>query len=646
MCGITGQLRSDGAGVDPGLIEDMCAGLEHRGPDSRGVFAEGPVGLGIQRLRIIDLDTGDQPIFNEDRSVVVVLNGEIYNYRELRERLIRSGHRFATQSDTEVLVHLYEEEGVDCVRSLQGMFAFALWDSRRRQLLLARDRVGKKPLFYSERAGAISFASELRALMADGEIPRELDHRALDCYYAYQYIPAPMSVFRAVRKLPPASTMVVRDGQTTIQRYWELDFGNKQPDRPREEVEEELRDRLRLAVGRRMVADVPLGAFLSGGVDSSAIVALMAEQSDRPVKTFSIGFEDDSFNELPYARLIAERFATEHHEFVVKPSALEILPKIVRHYGEPFADSSAVPSFYVAELTRRHVTVALNGDGGDESFGGYNRYLSNLLAGRLEWLPLPARRAIAAVAGRLPSGPNMRSPLNRAKRLGRSLALDEASRYARHMSYFDWLAREQLYTPEYADAIGRSAAPEVIAGPWKAASGQTRLDTMLEVDIETYLPGDLLVKMDIATMAHSLEARSPFLDPDVMEFAATLPPSMKIRGMEKKVVLRDALRPMLPAEVLDRPKMGFGVPIARWFREELSEFVRDVLLDEATLGRGYFQPEYVRGLIRRHQAGEEDCSPKLWALLVAELWHREFVDHSPAHRLSPCSRAQRPSRRS
>jgi asparagine synthase (glutamine-hydrolysing) len=634
MCGIAGQVRHGGGSVDADLIERMCVALEHRGPDSRGIHASGEVGLGIQRLRIIDLATGDQPIYNEDRSVVVVLNGEIYNFRELRSELEAKGHRFATHSDTEVIVHLYEDHGVDCVRRLHGMFAFALWDERRKQLLIARDRVGKKPLFYAARNGTFTFASEMRSLLQDPGIPRTLDHQALDCYLAYQYVPAPLTAFRTVRKLPPASTLVLREGQISINRYWRLDYSRKRPTADMREVHEELRERLREAVRRRMVADVPLGAFLSGGVDSSAVVAAMAEASPKPIKTFSIGFENESFNELPAARRIAELFSTEHHEFTVKPDAVEMIPKIVRHYGEPFADSSAIPSFYVSELTGQHVTVALNGDGGDESFGGYNRYAGNLIAHRLERLPLPLRRALAGVADTLPSTGDMSSNLNRGRRLARSLVLDPPARYARQMSFFDDSAREELYTPDYRELIGESLAPEVIAAPWREASGSASIDVMLEVDVETYLPGDLLVKMDIATMAYSLEARSPFLDPAMMEFAASLPGQLKLDGLNKKVVLRDALRGWVPDEILDRPKMGFGVPIVDWFRGELRGYVEDVLLDPQARSRGYFREKAVRRLIGRHVSGREDLSYRIWALLMHELWHREFVDSNAASEIT------------
>ncbi len=397
MCGIVGQARADRATPETALLARMCAALEHRGPDSRGVHVEPGVGLGIQRLRVIDLDTGDQPIFNEDRSVAVVLNGEIYNYRELRAQLRRRGHRFATAGDTEVIAHLYEERGPDCVRELHGMFGVAIWDARERRLTVARDRVGKKPLFYALRGGTLTFASELNALMQDPQIPRELDYEALDAYLSYQYVPAPLSVYRAVRKLPAASVLVFADGHARIERYWRLDYRRKLAAADEREYDEQLREELRRAVRMRMRSDVPLGAFLSGGIDSSAVLAAMAETSSQPVKTFSIGFSSDRFNELPRARLVAERFGTEHHELVVEPDAVELLPRIVEQYGEPFGDSSALPSFYLAELAARHVTVALNGDGGDESFAGYSHYAANLLLARLDAIPPAVARPARAL---------------------------------------------------------------------------------------------------------------------------------------------------------------------------------------------------------------------------------------------------------
>ncbi|HZK15189.1 MAG TPA: asparagine synthase (glutamine-hydrolyzing), partial [Solirubrobacterales bacterium] len=508
MCGITGKV-SQGKAVPAALIHRMCECQAHRGPDSRGIYTGDGVGLGIQRLRVIDLETGDQPVYNEDRSVVVVLNGEIYNFRELREELAGRGHSFSTQGDTEVIAHLYEEEGTDLVHRLSGMFAFALWDERRRRLLIGRDRVGKKPLFYSDWGGGFSFASELAALMVDTEIPREVDAAAIDGYLAYGYIQAPRSIWRHVKKLPPAHTLVWENGSTRIERYWRLDYSEK-ADAPLPELEEELRRQVAAAVRRRMIADVPLGALLSGGVDSSVVVAEMAAASPRPVKTFSIGFEQEEYNELPLARLTAERFGTDHEEFVVEPHAIEVVPKLVRHYGEPYADSSAIPSFYLAELTRRHVTVALNGDGGDESFAGYLRYVANSLSAGLDFVPRPLRQGAAAAADRLLQAGDARGMRSYGRRFLTSMGKDAPGRYADQVCIFNRSERGALLG-EPVSAAGRSATEDVIAGPWREASGHSRLDVLLETDVNTYLPGDLLVKMDIASMAYSLEARSPLL---------------------------------------------------------------------------------------------------------------------------------------
>jgi asparagine synthase (glutamine-hydrolysing) len=632
MCGIAGKvsLRGD---VPVGVVEAMGDRQVHRGPDSRGIHRSKGVALGIQRLRIIDLETGDQPIYNEDRSVAVVLNGEIYNYRELRDDLLARGHTLSTKGDTEVIAHLYEDHGVDCVRRLHGMFAFALWDARRRRLLVARDRIGKKPLVYALRDGVLSFASEMGALLADDELPREVDEVALDAYLALGYVPGPLTALRGVQKLPPAHTLVLSDGEATLQRYWQLDYSTKQQ-LPVEEWCERIRAGLRTATRRRMIADVPLGAFLSGGIDSSAVVAAMAEQSTEPVRTFSIGFGHEEFDELPYARRIAQQFGTVHEEFRVHAQAVEIAPRIVRHYGEPFADATAIPSFYLADLTRRHVTVALNGDGGDESFGGYTRYVANALAGRLDRLPRSARMAMGAIGRRLPQGGHISSVRNRARRLSMTMALDPAARYAGYQELLDAPLRRSLYSPAFA-ATTESSRWDAIAEAWAQSSGVALVDKMLEVDVGTYLLGDLIPKIDVATMAYALEARSPFLDHELMQLAASIPASLKVRGSEKKWILREALRGWLPDDILDRPKQGFVVPLSSWLRTDLRSWAREILLDPGTLARGYFQPQAVAGLLDRHAAGADADDKRIWSLVMLELWHREFVDLSPRGAAEP-----------
>jgi asparagine synthase (glutamine-hydrolysing) len=622
MCGIAGKVSMRGD-VPAGLVEGMCERQAHRGPDSRGIHRSNGVALGIQRLRIIDLETGDQPIYNEDRSVAVVLNGEIYNFQELRAELEGRGHSFYTRSDTEVIAHLYEERGPQLVEQLNGMFAFAVWDEKRKRLLLARDRVGKKPLFYAEGDGWLSFASELPALMADQDVRTEIDPSSIDCYLAYGYVPAPWSIWRDVKKLRPAHTLVWENGETKAERYWMLDYSRKRTG-DRGDLEEELRERIGAAVRRRMISDVPLGAFLSGGVDSSIVVSEMAAASSRPVKTYSIGFEEEEYNELPRARVIAERFATDHHEFVVQPDAIDLVPKLVRHYGEPYGDSSAIPTFYLAEVTRRHVTVALNGDGGDESFAGYLRHVANSLTGHLDGVPHGLRRGVAAIGRALPRRPGSKTLLSRAQRLLVSVDADSIERYRRHVSVFNDAERAELLDPGFRATVDESRAPGVITTPWKAASGSTMLDRLLEVDVNTYLPEDLLVKVDIASMAYSLEARSPFLDPEVMEFAASLPPREKASLGRKKYILRRAYRGRVPDSILDGAKKGFGVPLGAWFRGDLQGYARELLLDRTTLDRGYLKESAVRGILDAHAAGEGDRSLQLWALVMLESWHRDL----------------------
>jgi asparagine synthase (glutamine-hydrolysing) len=626
MCGIAGQARADGQQPDAELLARMCAAIEHRGPDSRGVHLDGGIGLGIQRLRVIDLVSGDQPIFNEDRSIAVVLNGEIYNHLELRARLQARGHRFATKGDTEVIAHLYEEDGVDFVDSLVGMFAVAIWDARQRQLILARDRLGKKPLFYAERDGVLSFASELQSLLQDERVSRAVDYQALDMYLALRYVPSPYTAFRDVRKLAPAQRLVFREGRARTEAYWHVSYAEKRRFEDQRELDEELLARLEVAVRRRLIADVPLGAFLSGGVDSAAVVATMAGASSRPVKTFSIGFDDQDLDELPLARLLAERFATEHHEFVVRPSAIEMLPKIVRHHGEPFADATSIPTFYLSQMTREHVTVALNGDGGDEAFGGYTRYVANLALARTAGLPLPLRRVLARAGELVPANGRIDSWPSRIRRMSETLALDPAGRYFAYMSHLNGLRREELYTDSFRASLGRSLAQELIENAWRDAGACETLDRMLATDVQTYLPDDLLAKVDIASMAYSLEARSPLLDHELIEFAASLPAAQKIQGTAKKVAFRTALRGRVPDEILDAPKRGFQPPLARWLRGELREYAREILLDPVTRGRDHFRPDAVAAIIDRHVSGAEDNSQGIWTLLIYELWHREFVD--------------------
>jgi asparagine synthase (glutamine-hydrolysing) len=635
MCGIAGIVDVQDRPVEPLLLRRLCQVLAHRGPDDEGYYTNGPVALGQRRLAILDLAGGRQPMSNEDRTVWVTFNGEIYSFQELRQRLEGLGHRFATRSDTEVIVHAYEQYGAGCVKELRGMFAFALWDQPRQTLLLARDRVGKKPLFYTEVDGQWVFASELQGLLQHPGLSCQVDWTTVDDYLTYGYIPAPKTIFHGVYKLPPAHYLTLKLGAdgaggraVHIERYWRLAYEPKLKLRE-EEAAEGLLEVLTEAVRLRMVADVPLGALLSGGIDSSIVVALMSQLSDRPVKSFSIGFDEQEFDELSYARLVAQQYATEHQEFVVRPNALDVLPTLVRHYGEPFADSSAIPTYYVARLTREHVKVALTGDGGDECLAGYERYAGGEVADRYQRIPALIRRlGIEPLSRLIPEGAPRRSRLRQAKRFLQVAGQPAPQRYQRWIGYLPRQQRAELYTPEFHEQLAGYQAEGWLLGIWErvAREGLESLDRMLAVDVESYLPYDLLVKMDIASMANSLEVRSPFLDHKLMEFCARLPCAYKLSGLTLKYLLKKAGARLLPAQTRTRRKMGFGVPVAHWMRGELRPWVEDLLLSPRALKRGYFEPEALRQLVDGHLEGREDRSLELWALLWLELWHQEFMD--------------------
>jgi asparagine synthase (glutamine-hydrolysing) len=626
MCGIVGIVRNDKSDVDEALLGRMCAAIKHRGPDDDGFYVNGAVGLGMRRLAIIDLKSGQQPIHNQDRTAWIVFNGEIYNYRELRDKLEKLGHTFYTNSDTEAIVHAYDQYGGDCPNHLRGMFAFAIWDERSEELFIARDRVGKKPLLYAQVNGQLVFGSEFSALLQHPDISKDVDFEALNQYLSFMCVPAPLTAYRAIKKLEPGHSLRYRKGDIRIERYWQPDF-SKKLDITEPEAGERTIEILRDAVKVRLMSEVPLGAFLSGGIDSSAVVALMAEASSTPVKTFSIGFEEQDFSELHHARRVAEHVGADHHEFIVRPDALEVLPILVEHYGEPYADSSAIPTYYVARETRKHVTVALNGDGGDESFAGYERYAAMRLAERYHRIPAVLRESVVRQAIELmPSSETKRSRIRDVKRFVQSASLPKVERYLRWVSVFDQGAKQDLYSLDFAGQTKRDSATGLL-DPWFArANGSGIVDAALLADIMTYLPNDLLVKVDIATMANSLEARSPFLDHHVIEFAASLPEKYKLRGLTTKYLLKQMLRKLLPAENLDRRKMGFGVPIGHWFRGQLQPFLRETLLAEASLKRGLFRPEAVTRMVELHTRGERDYSPQLWTLLMLELWFQRFID--------------------
>jgi asparagine synthase (glutamine-hydrolysing) len=629
MCGITGVAGS--LRTDRESLARMNAALLHRGPDGEGTFWADSVGLAMRRLAIIDLTSGDQPIFNEDGSVCVVYNGEIYNFHELRAELEQRGHRFTSQGDTEVIVHAYEEFGVDCVERLWGMYALAVWDSRRKLLLLARDRLGKKPLVYyaAPNAAGLAFASEMQALLAHPDVPRQLEPSAIDDYLTYLYVPAPTTAYRDIRKLPPGHRLVWQPGRLTVEPYWQVRFGSKLQLSEAEAVEQ-FGALLRDAVRRRLIADVPLGAFLSGGIDSSTVVAEMAELSSQPVKTFSIGFGERDFDELRYARQVAQRFGTDHHEMVVEPRALDVLPTLVRHYGEPYGDSSAVPTYYVSKMTRQHVTVALEGGGGDELLAGYERHWAARVAARYDTIPRFVRHGlIRPLIPLVPEPRQRRAFLRRAKRFMAAAHLPVFDRYLQWVGAFTPDQKTSLYTPEFASLMAANDS-----GRWlrQALAPEPQLDpvdAVLRADTLLYLPQDLLAKVDIASMANSLEARAPLLDHRLVEFCAALPSTYKLRGRTSKWLLRQVMRDRLPQDVLTRSKMGFGVPVGEWLRTDLRPLLEDTLLSQRAQQRGYFRPAAVRGLVDEHLSRRADRTSHIWGLLMLELWHREFVDSGP-----------------
>ncbi|GLY85871.1 asparagine synthase (glutamine-hydrolyzing) [Actinoallomurus iriomotensis] len=621
MCGIAGTVSS--GAPDAELVHRMCDALVHRGPDGAGFHTDDHAALGMRRLAIIDVAGGDQPVYNEDGTVAAVLNGELYDYGRLRDSLRHRGHRLTSEGDTECLVHLYEEYGDGLVDQLRGMFAFAIWDARRRRLLLARDRVGKKPLYYRSDGASLVFGSELKALMQDPSMPREVDPVALHHYLTYQYVPAPWSILQGVRKLPAGHVLVWQDGRHEVRRYWRLDCTPRHVADEREAAEE-LRERLLDATRVRMVSERPLGAFLSGGLDSSAVVAAMARQTTGRVKTFSIGFEEQKFDERHYARRLAEWYGTDHHELVVRPSALDVLPALAWHFDEPFADSSAIPSFYVARMSRERVTVVLNGDGGDETFGGYRRYVAMNRTRRIH-LPAALRPRLGRLGSLLTSRNAAQSPAWKAGRVLELLSHPPSRRYARMMSYFDPEQKLAIYSDALRERLAGVDSYEILDAAFTASRAGSQLGAIMDVDVNTYLPGDLLVKSDITTMANSIEARSPFLDHHLMEWAATLPADLKIRSGTTKYLLKKAVAEWLPPELVNRPKMGFGVPLAAWLRTELRDLSRDLLTDHTARSRGLFRHDAVERLLRQHEEGT-DHSPRIWALIQFELWHRVFID--------------------
>jgi len=624
MCGIAGIFHVKTLEpVRRNLLKAMTDTLVHRGPDDEGFFIAGPIGLGHRRLSIIDLADGHQPMTNEDRTVWVVFNGEIYNFTDLHGFLESKGHRFQTRSDTEVIVHLYEEMGESCFGELRGMFSIAIWDDRKKKLILARDRVGKKPLYYYHDGSKLLFASEIKAILQIPGISRDIDLEALSDYFSFLYVPAPKSIFKSIRKVLPGHFLVASADGVRQTKYWDLSFA--QTDELSEEKWcENLSEALQEAVRLRLMSEVPLGAFLSGGVDSSSVVAMMQNAIDAPVITSSIGFEEREFNELPYARSVASHFGTDHHEQIVRPDALEVIQKLAWHYDEPFADASAVPTYYVSKVAREHVTVALSGDGGDENFAGYRRYYfdrrENYIRG---WVPAGVRqRVFGALASVYPKA-DWAPRIFRGRATFQNLARCPVEAYFRSIAGCQPELKRELLHGDIQRQLNDYDSLDVLREYYNKADTDDLLSKVQYVDIKTYLTDDILAKVDRASMAVSLEVRAPILDHKFMELAARIPSTLKLRGVKGKYIFKKMLEQRLPQAVLDRPKMGFAVPIAQWFRGDLKEMAHDLIL--GSKADDLLQQNTVERIWAEHQRGFRDRSTELWTLLMFRLWQQKYL---------------------
>ena len=632
MCGITGWIRK-GEAIDKGRFVSLTRSLSHRGPDGEGFYyhdtSEYHLALGHRRLKIIDLVSGDQPMCNEDGSIWLVYNGEVYNFQQLREELVKKGHEFRSRSDTEVLIHLYEEKGIYFLDELNGMFAFALWDKNKEILFLARDRIGIKPLYYYSDGNEFAFASEIKPFLQLPGFKKEIDAESIHRYLTLQYIPSPLSIFKKVRKLPPAHYLVYHKGKISVSRYWNLDFLDA-PDKGEKFYQEKIRAIFEDATKLRLISDVPFGAFLSGGIDSTIVVGTMKKFLSEPVKTFSMGFNVSSFNELLYAKVAAENFSTEHHEFKVNPpNVLELLPTLTWHYDEPFADSSSIPTYMVSRIARGFVTMVLSGDGGDEVFGGYHRYLAEKILNIFYPFLLPFRLPFLKTAlQNLPEGTRINDFSRRFKKLVTRMEMDPAVRYLSWLVLFDEERKRDLYSADFLGKVKDSDPLAPLHNYFSQPSSSSLLSRSQFVDIMTYLPEDILTKVDRASMANSLECRVPLLDHRLVEFMSLTPPHYKLKGFQMKYILKKTFRDLLPPRIYYRGKHGFGVPLGKWFRKELKGFTWDTLTDERFSARGYFDPAKIRKLLDEHQRGQFDHSHRLWSLLILELWHRFYLDNS------------------
>lgn len=631
MCGIAGFVSKDRSmNVGRGLIADMCAAIRHRGPDDTGIWAEGNVGFGMTRLSIIDLEGGHQPIHNEDKTVWIVFNGEIYNYPELRASLLKRGHVFYTSSDTETIVHLYEEYGRECVSHLRGMFAFAIWDKKRDELFIARDRLGIKPLYYYLDEGRLIFGSEIKSILRCG-IPTGVHYPSLVDYFFYGYVPDPDSMFEGVRKLPPGHSLTYKGGKAETRQYWDVKYEVGEPG-TEEFYVDRLLEILDEAVRIHLISDVPLGAFLSGGIDSSVVAALMSRHMKEPVKTFSIGFKSQKFNELPYARMVAEKYNTEHHEEIVEPDAKAVIEDLVRQFDEPFADSSAIPTYYVSRMARKHVKVVLTGDGGDELFGGYTHYLTSPITRHTSWIPEVIKKGLFLNMSRVL--PEWSPGINTLRHISCSESERFVKKYSRGMS----LLHGEIFSEELGKKAGSTDPSPALLRHLDKVRGRDPVTKLQYLDTKMYLPSDILTKVDRMSMMVSLEARVPILDHRLVEFAATIPPELKVRGMDTKYIFKKAAERLLPKEVIHRPKQGFAVPINEWIKGEWAGMSEDLLLGQRALSRNNFNPKFLGRIMNEHRWGRRDHSHIIWTLMVLELWFREMIDGKPARASSYADR--------
>jgi asparagine synthase (glutamine-hydrolysing) len=628
MCGICGVVYSDREQhVDGDALKKMCDVITHRGPDDEGYYINQQVGLGMRRLSIIDLSTGKQPISNEDGQIWIVFNGEIYNHKDIREELESKGHQFKTKTDTEAIVHAYEEYGESCVQKLNGMFAFAIWDHQKNMLFLARDRIGIKPLYYLFDKNRLIFGSEIKSILQAGDIPKRIDLQALDHFLTFEFIPAPLSIFQDIKKLPPGHTLKFQNNTTWVRSYWDVEL--KSNGKETFQIKKNLRELLQDAVKVRLMSDVPLGAFLSGGVDSSIIVALMAQVMEEPVKTFSIGFEDSTYNELKYARLISEKFKTEHHEFIIKPDAVELADSLVKFLDEPFGDFSIFPTYLVSKMAREYVTVVLSGDGGDELFAGYDSYIADKIAKKYySRLPRQFRNGfLTRLLDVVPPSSKKKGLINRAKRFVEGMKLPEDLHHTRWMIFLQQAEKEMLYNSDVKSGM-REFDPYKFERSYFANVAYNRNDEInkqMYVDLKMYLVDNILVKVDRMSMATSLEARVPFLDHRFVEFAATVPGNYKMQGVKTKVILKQAMEELLPDEVLYRGKEGFSIPIKNWLKKELKPLMIDTLAPEKLRREGFFNPVHVQKLIKQHLDGTENHSHRLWALIIFGRWYDLYM---------------------